>query len=77
MKTREKSQIYLSEGAGGIYGIRNKETGRWSEVWGAWGKMIGKRCGNHASAQVQLSYSSLHVQRVTMQKLAHAQLEGW
>ena len=39
------SRISLPEGRG--FGcFWDKEAG-WSEVWGAWGKVIGKRCGNH------------------------------
>ena len=39
------------QGASGILGIKNKEGGR-PETWGAWGKVIGERCGNCSSAQV-------------------------
>lgn len=39
------------QGAPGICGIKNKAAG-WSEVYGAWGKSVGKRCSNHRSAQV-------------------------
>lgn len=45
------------QGALGIYRVMNEEAG-WSDVrgaWGtreAWGKVIGKRCANHLSAQV-------------------------
>ena len=32
---------------------------------------------NHVSAQAQLSYRPLHIERVTKQTLTDAQLEGW
>lgn len=46
--------ISLRQGARGIYGMNNKEAGL-SEVWRAWeawGKVIGKRCGNRSFAQL-------------------------
>ena len=59
----------------GIYGIRNKEAGL-SEVRGAWGKVIGKRCSHHCPAGVTRLQASLHIQKITKQILVHAQLEG-
>ena len=37
------------QGVQDISGIKNKEVGR-PEVWGIWGKMAGKRCGNSHSS---------------------------
>lgn len=37
------------QGAQDISGIKNEEEG-WPGVWGVWGKMAGKRCGNSHSS---------------------------
>ena len=47
----------------GISWVMHEEAG-WPETWGAWGKVIGKRCPDHSSGWVQLSYRSLHLLRV-------------
>lgn len=45
--------------------MRNKAAG-WSEAWEAWGKVIGKRCGHHGSAQAPTKPLQVQMEALSM-----------